>query len=542
MGVIEVVYLDSTLPRRSLLTEPYSQALFHLRSAFNPHTKIYEGISAAKTASSLTDRCTHFIIGISLLIPLINSLVLFILRRLSTQIEIPKGVSEIDSGKTHSTQLAQKNEQLPTSTFLDLPIFIEELKSHWDSKSKFFRTIPYNESRAQKIFEAHNHAFPRGFDPDKEYGVMEKETLEEPATVFVHADLHGDLKSLIRSLETLRDRGLLDSNFKCITGTKLIFLGDYADRGREGFEVLQLLALLRLNNPQQVVLIRGNHESTALNDYFGNDDMNFTSFLSKEPTRKLLDGFYESMPLAHYLGQKAPGSEKTEYVLFTHGLFEFSADPESILNTDAPRVVAPISKERFLSPRHGSAVTSVGDLITRSLLLRGDPTKKQERAEAKFSVSLHRLQQLYQQDTSRDEDLTAFNWGDVKPITRNGRLGERRWALSPEDVKHCLRAFGTSPGQSPSVAVKMLFRGHQHALEQSKIGNKIFIETLPIGADTDPRYAERYGVTHDIGCLLHTAPKVKTWEKTYFIRKRGEEKVLTTPQVKIRDALPSYSR
>jgi hypothetical protein len=47
--------------------------------------------------------------------------------------------------------------------------------------------------------------------------------------------------------------------------TKLLFLGDYADRGGKGLEVLFLLLAMKLLHPQHVDLLRGNHETSQVN-------------------------------------------------------------------------------------------------------------------------------------------------------------------------------------------------------------------------------------------------------------------------------------
>jgi protein phosphatase len=72
----------------------------------------------------------------------------------------------------------------------------------------------------------------------------------------VIGDLHGDLESLIQILQ--------ESNYlqrmKKASDTVLIFLGDYGDRGQCSAEVYYVVLRLKLNYPEQVVLMRGNHE------------------------------------------------------------------------------------------------------------------------------------------------------------------------------------------------------------------------------------------------------------------------------------------
>lgn len=67
--------------------------------------------------------------------------------------------------------------------------------------------------------------------------------------VGVVGDLHGDYKTLQALLKTVD----LDSDL-------LVFLGDYADRGADGVEVIRTVKALRQLHPKNVVALMGNHE------------------------------------------------------------------------------------------------------------------------------------------------------------------------------------------------------------------------------------------------------------------------------------------
>jgi len=86
-----------------------------------------------------------------------------------------------------------------------------------------------------------------------EGGLAEINDLENLAVI---GDLHGDSKSLFQILSRISyDRFL--SNPK----NKLVFLGDYVDRGSDSVGVMYAVCYLKGTCPDSVVLMRGNHEA-----------------------------------------------------------------------------------------------------------------------------------------------------------------------------------------------------------------------------------------------------------------------------------------
>ena len=73
--------------------------------------------------------------------------------------------------------------------------------------------------------------------------------LEDLENLLVVGDLHGDYESFKEILKQFEGRG---------EGTYIVFLGDYADRGPNGVEILE--ELMRLKSSERVVLLKGNHE------------------------------------------------------------------------------------------------------------------------------------------------------------------------------------------------------------------------------------------------------------------------------------------
>ena len=80
--------------------------------------------------------------------------------------------------------------------------------------------------------------------------------LEIPERLVVIGDIHGDYGALNSILSKIDyERYLSDEH------NKLVFLGDYIDRGRRSPEVLYTVCFLQARFPQSVILMRGNHEA-----------------------------------------------------------------------------------------------------------------------------------------------------------------------------------------------------------------------------------------------------------------------------------------
>jgi len=80
--------------------------------------------------------------------------------------------------------------------------------------------------------------------------------LEPLGEAVVIGDLHGDLESLV---SILKSSGFTQKMTWRKDAT-MIFLGDYGDRGAYSAEVYYAVLALKLAFPEQIVLLRGNHE------------------------------------------------------------------------------------------------------------------------------------------------------------------------------------------------------------------------------------------------------------------------------------------
>ena len=80
--------------------------------------------------------------------------------------------------------------------------------------------------------------------------------------VCIIGDIHGQFHDMVEMLDTLTPRLEQQPNFG------LVFMGDYVDRGLYCVEVLAYLLALKINYPRRIMMLRGNHESRAMTEYF----------------------------------------------------------------------------------------------------------------------------------------------------------------------------------------------------------------------------------------------------------------------------------
>jgi len=122
--------------------------------------------------------------------------------------------------------------------------------------------------------------------------------VEAPVRVF--GDLHGQLRDLLLILFAFG----LPSSKKL--DQKLVFNGDFVDRGAHQLCVVGLLFALKVAFPNDVVLVRGNHEDKTMNEKYGF----FTECVAElgqdwgKKVFNLVQGTFNHLPLACLIGEK----------------------------------------------------------------------------------------------------------------------------------------------------------------------------------------------------------------------------------------------
>jgi len=116
-------------------------------------------------------------------------------------------------------------------------------------------------------------------------------TVNTPVTVA--GDTHGQFGDLLELFKTGGE----------VPDTKYVFLGDYVDRGHHSVQVITLLFLMKIEHPDQIILLRGNHEARAQTQVFGFYDECLLKYGNSEAWI-LFTSTFDFMPVAAVIDRR----------------------------------------------------------------------------------------------------------------------------------------------------------------------------------------------------------------------------------------------
>lgn len=297
----------------------------------------------------------------------------------------------------------------------------------------------------------------------------QREVVPTGTRLFFHGDLHGDIHALLTYLDALNREGHLDGFRVVKPDVRLVFLGDYTDRGRYGVEVLYTLLRLRWANPDQVLLVRGNHEDVNLVARYGFLAEANAKFGRSFDARRVVR-FYDFLPAVLYV------VSGTNVIQCNHGGMEPGFQPAGLLSAPpAARYqrLGRLEQRRFLADE-ASWVAGL-PAPTRRLLDSGllDFTPQ----------------------TPTTPNVLGFMWNDFTVLAGDAQFAidpGRAYVYGDELTRRILdRAGGTGRRR-----VRALFRGHQHSGELNPLMRRLIAA----------RGIFRHWQTNDAAARLNAAP------------------------------------
>ena len=155
-------------------------------------------------------------------------------------------------GRTASIATRQVLDNLPDSDVIGNPPVIQRILDMFQRPSHHMEYLN-SEQFCKDIMKLAN----------KIKGMFEREPrvvyLQSPAYVF--GDIHGNLEDLHFFSDNIWRLGM------SLTAGSFLFLGDYVDRGLHCLECVAYLFAMKLQLPNKVYLLRGNHETRDINGW-----------------------------------------------------------------------------------------------------------------------------------------------------------------------------------------------------------------------------------------------------------------------------------
>lgn len=273
--------------------------------------------------------------------------------------------------------------------------------------------------------------------PSKFAPYLRKLIMASDAQAFVWGDLHGAALSLFKALENLYDRGIIDDDFRVTAPhTYLIFLGDIHDRGYRNILTLYTVLRLAQENPERVIILRGNHETSKS---LAHTDMTLKDeFQVYHPAEDLLvkvDSelalFYERLPVGFFLGNRLPDGS-IDYLALNHGAVELGLDARDFL-------AEPTMQYYDVTLDRSRAIETIV------------PSEKKAFFERFANLK---------QENARGFGLT---WSDFCTEQQYFDLPESSArACYGKDITRRILAYQTR--DLPNIKISSIIRGHQHSL------------------------------------------------------------------------------
>lgn len=173
----------------------------------------------------------------------------------------------------------------------------------------------------------------------KDYLFVRKLIIPQDSVIEFRGDLHGDVHSLIRWIDGLAQEGWFEKEnpFKLTKESVkkhryLAFLGDYTDRGHYGAEIMVIIMQLFLHNPDNILIVRGNHEDININSDYGFVEELKEKFSLNYDQIEEFAKMYEYLPVAMFLGCKNDTTKGVDFIQCCHGGMEFGYNSHRLLS------------------------------------------------------------------------------------------------------------------------------------------------------------------------------------------------------------------
>lgn len=264
---------------------------------------------------------------------------------------------------------------------------------------------------------------------------VERELVPAGTQILFHGDFHGDIRSFVAWVDWMNRAGYLRDFTLARPDVRIVFLGDYTDRGMYGIEVLYTILRLKLANPDRVLMVRGNHEDVNLASRYGFIAEGRGKY-GRDFDAKRVMRLYDFLPVVLYLGSG------TNFIQCNHGGMEPGFDPRGLLDAGGGiqyQLLGRLNQQQFLKEH--------------PKLAAGLPGAARRLMDTTFLD--------FQPETPTSPLVIGFMWNDFSVVR-----GEPQFDFDPGRAfiwgEHTSK-FLMEQSSSPSRRIQAVFRAHQHA-------------------------------------------------------------------------------
>ncbi len=408
------------------------------------------------------------------------------------------------------------------STFFAHPMLIAITESSnpspWDPLDRFESVVERLYSLTAFEDQISSIEERRKVENSEHYIIVQKKIVPNNAHIYVKGDIHGDEKTIPALIRDLQQKQLIDETYKLDDTIYLVFLGDYIDRGPNSIEVIRQITQLKKRNPNNVILLRGNHETKPmlLNKAAEKYDPNkISKQLSRIPSkyrtkRKLhqekmakilakLNAAFAHMPQVVFIGYQDETTQDHHYIACLHG--GIPNQPQKTYYPKSKQGQKEYKDDERLFNAHLTALREfLNETRSSNSTIRLPLTLKIIKSGASYYTSPYLWNDFFPTDKSAAIDQTT-------PSIR----GRHIWSLGSAESINWLTNISTSEN-----IVHAILRGHQQSPrflfevpghEGLAIRNKSDVLTL----DYSPR-VKGFKAKRDIYLILTP----DTTQKTYF--------------------------
>lgn len=326
--------------------------------------------------------------------------------------------------KAKTSEVKKTSKLEPTS-----PSFEELKKGAKITKEEF-------EATTEKFKNAHSKTEKEGF-----YAV--KRIFNPGTDIAIHADFHAASSSVYAFIEKLAQMGYMDkiNKFKITNpNLQIALLGDILDRGPSGVEALYAVMRLKIENPDNVYIVRGNHDygdsgtppwnttTQQLKDMFS---------MSSGDASDMLDEICSSWPAVLFFGTN--NGKETNYIMMVHGGIEPRFNPNKLLSGKESKVLEKLQ------------LTNVYSWLKEPLRQNIEKIAK-DREKTSFLLGFENCDFFL-------SDKEPGKYPEVAGISSE-RSNKSQTVLS--FAKNGAKAYFESCSEPGSHTLNAIFRGHQH--------------------------------------------------------------------------------